>query len=129
MEKIQLSGEEINELFSYLNARIKAITPDDENDVLKALSRKLSHISKNKKMPGFARRMVVQARNLRDLLEMDNINKDEKKLVFAGLEYLVNTQDKIPDHIPMIGYLDDAHVINSIHSKLISKINKMNGSV
>lgn len=43
---------------------------------------------------------------------------EENKIVLACAHYLCDPNDVIPDHVPEIGYLDDAYVVNMCLTKI-----------
>ncbi|GGW84761.1 YkvA family protein [Alteromonas halophila] len=48
---------------------------------------------------------------------------DEKKNILTSLAYFVDPQDMVPDHIPGLGYLDDAIMIELVIQELSLDLN------
>ena len=80
------------------------------------------------KVPAFVRQRVDQLNSLIDMVrdsEWDLADKERKNVV-AALAYFADPEDMIPDNIPVLGYIDDAIMIELVVSELKPEIEAFN---
>ncbi|MBT3447921.1 MAG: DUF1232 domain-containing protein [Bacteroidetes Order II. Incertae sedis bacterium] len=118
------------------------VSPKVELEVVKALVKNIHHIdlSTRKKVRKTFTRMVVRlgksgdqwkiklahaAQNLFFLLNEDELDFEipeigplSRRAIWATLLYLCEVDDVIPDHIPGVGYTDDAYAVNHCYGVL-----------
>lgn len=91
----------------------------DPDTIIKDATRLVEHVRASKRAPRF----VVDA--IETLEDMTQIIQDEdyrapqsvKNQVLAGLAYFSNPEDLIPDHIPALGFLDDAIMVKFVEDE------------
>ena len=73
-------------------------------------------VRSSKKTPGFVIHAIEVLADLTDLIQDDEYAapKRVRDEVLAGLAYFSNPEDLIPDHIPGLGFLDDAIMVKFI---------------
>ena len=128
MTDVKLTDRDRADLRNYLTLYAKKISDGDIAEIEKKLDKKIVHLRKNKNLPSFIPLMIKQLKGLTLLLDSSIISENEKSRVIAALHYFVLAEDRIPDYIPVIGYIDDAFVISVVFSEFkrdIAKI-KMN---
>ena len=91
----------------------------DPSSIIKDARKLVDQVRSSKKTPRF----VVDA--IQTLEDMTRIIEDEaykapqtvKNQVLAGLAYFSNPEDLIPDHIPALGFLDDATMVKFVEEE------------
>jgi uncharacterized membrane protein YkvA (DUF1232 family) len=91
----------------------------DPDAILRDASNLVKHVKESKRVPKF----VVEA--IKTLEDMTQIIEDEeykappavRNQVLAGLAYFANPDDLIPDHIPALGFLDDAIMVKFVEEE------------
>jgi uncharacterized membrane protein YkvA (DUF1232 family) len=76
-------------------------------------------VRSSKKTPGFVIDAIEVLADLTDLIQDDEYAapKRVRDEVLAGLAYFSNPEDLIPDHIPGLGFLDDAIMVKFIEDE------------
>jgi len=79
----------------------------------------VSEVRKNKKTPRFVIEAIEVLSDLVDLIQDEEYAAPAKVRtdVLAGLAYFSNPEDLIPDHIPGLGFLDDAIMVKFIEDE------------
>ncbi len=102
------------------NASGKQQTPEQIEDAARELIRE----ARNGHLPDF---IAERMQKLDVVITMINdeewrLSKEERHQVMSALAYLCEPEDLIPDHIPVLGYLDDAIyveiVLNELHNEI-----------
>ena len=80
------------------------------------------------KVPAFVRQRVDMLNSLIDMVRDKewNLADKERKNVVAALAYFADPQDMIPDNIPVLGFIDDAIMIELVVSELKHEIDAFN---
>ena len=75
-------------------------------------------------VPAFVRQRLDQIQSLVDMLRDQewNLEAKERQNVLAALAYFANPEDLIPDSIPVLGYIDDAIMIELVVKELRPEI-------
>jgi uncharacterized membrane protein YkvA (DUF1232 family) len=102
----------------YRRAKQNAAQMDPE-EIIRDASKLVAQVRESKRVPRF----VVDA--ISTLEDMTQIIQDEKykaptsvrNQVLAGLAYFANPEDLIPDHIPALGFLDDAIMVKFVEEE------------
>jgi len=120
---ITLESDDLQHLHALLMQAEHAADKLGEDEVCRAADALLGEVAKVS-VPVFVRdRMAV----LRSLLEMLRdadymLPADLRKPVLAALAYFVNPNDLIPDHLPALGFLDDAVMVEVISRELAAEL-------
>ena len=79
-------------------------------------------------VPAFVKQRVESVRSLVDMLKDDEWRLDvkERKNVISALAYFSDPQDLIPDNVPVLGYIDDAIMIELVVNELRHEIEAFN---
>jgi uncharacterized membrane protein YkvA (DUF1232 family) len=91
----------------------------DADSIIKDARKLVDQVRTSKKVPRF----VVEA--IETLEDMTRIIEDEeykappavRTQVLAGLAYFSNPEDLIPDHVPALGFLDDAIMVKFVEEE------------
>ncbi len=102
----------------YREARRKT-SADDQPKIIAQVRKLVEQVRGTPKVPSF---VLDAMRTLEDLLQMLDdedyaLPKAEASRVLAALAYFVNPEDLIPDHIPGLGFLDDAIMIKFVEDE------------
>ena len=78
----------------------------------------------NSEVPAFVEQRVDKLSSLIDMLNDEEwaLASPERKNVLSALSYLAEPQDIIPDNVPVLGYLDDAIMIELVVKELHHEI-------
>jgi uncharacterized membrane protein YkvA (DUF1232 family) len=127
-EKFKVSftlDEEDAEYFRnlYRKAKRGAKTQDPEQIVNEARGI-VSEVRKSKKTPKFVVESIKVLEDLTDLVVDEDYAAPQKvrNEVLAGVAYFSNPDDLIPDHIPGLGFLDDAIMIKFIEEEFVNEL-------
>lgn len=124
MIDVRLSKQDKEDLLKFLDTYSKKISTDDINEIETKLSKKLRRLRRSKKLPSFVRKMFTQLKDLVILLDSPTISKDALNRVISALHYFIWAEDRIPDYIPVIGYLDDAFVVSIVYQEVREDISQ-----
>ena len=71
-------------------------------------------------MPAFVTERIVKLNTLVAMIEDDEwkIPEEERSDVLSALAYFSDPEDLVPDHIPVLGFLDDAIMIELVVEEL-----------
>ena len=79
-------------------------------------------------VPAFVKQRVESVRSLVDMLKDEEwaLEAKERKNVLSALAYFSDPQDLIPDNVPVLGYIDDAIMIELVVNELRHEIDAFN---
>ena len=124
MSDIVLTKKDKEELLNFLGEYSNKISETDIEEIEQKLDKKVNHLKKNKQLPAYVNTMFKQMRKLSKLIYANDIEEDMRNKVIAALHYFIWAEDKIPDYMPVVGYLDDAFIISIVYSKAKGYISK-----
>lgn len=95
----------------------------DEGEIL-ASAKKMVEEVRAQDVPAFVRQRLDRLSALTGMLEDEEwaLASQERKNVLTALAYFADPQDMIPDSIPVLGYIDDAIMIELVVSELKPEI-------
>ncbi|MEM1435673.1 MAG: YkvA family protein [Pseudomonadota bacterium] len=101
----------------------EAADTGDESGIISKAREMVDEVSQSA-VPAFVRQRVESVRNLVDMLEDEEwaLETKERKNVLSALAYFSDPQDLIPDNVPVLGYIDDAIMIELVVSELKHEI-------
>ena len=107
----------------YRKAKKNAKLADPEK-ILKEARATVAEVRKSKKTPQFVLDAIEVLADLTDLVVDDDYAAPQrvKDEVLAGVAYFSNPDDLIPDHIPGLGFLDDAIMVKFIEEEFKHEI-------
>jgi uncharacterized membrane protein YkvA (DUF1232 family) len=102
----------------YRKAKKGAKTADAEQ-IIKDAREIVAEVKKSKKTPKFVIEAISVLSDLTDLVVDEDYAAPQKvkEEVLAGVAYFSNPEDLIPDHIPGLGFLDDAIMVKFIEEE------------
>ena len=102
-----------------VNARSTASDEQGTAEIEKA-AYKIVEVAMNMDLPDFIAERLLQLKTLLDMLkdaEWD-LGEDDRERIISAMAYFADPIDLIPDHIPGIGFLDDAMFVEIIIREL-----------
>ncbi len=116
---IELSDRDLRHFRRELKKARESVQIADDDEILTAAA-ELVKVMRSTDLPDFVQDRLER---LETLLAMINdpdwpLDDDERGPVLAGLAYLCDPEDLIPDEIPGIGMLDDAVMIELVFREL-----------
>jgi len=98
-----------------------------ESEVIESAKEMMSQIA-SKNVPGFVRQRIDVLGQLVAMLEDDEwaLAVAERKNVVSALAYFAEPQDIIPDDIPILGFIDDAIMIELVAIELKHELDAFN---
>lgn len=99
----------------YRTAR-KNAKVEDAPRIIAEVKGLIERVRAAKKVPNFVKDAIVTLEDLFQMLEDKDyaLPRSVAESAIAGLAYFANPQDVIPDHIPALGFLDDAIMISFV---------------
>ncbi|MEM6707888.1 MAG: YkvA family protein [Pseudomonadota bacterium] len=96
-----------------------AASATDEAAIIAKASEMVEEVSASQ-VPAFVKQRIASVRSLVDMLQDDEWDLDakERKNVVSALAYFSDPQDLIPDNVPVLGYIDDAIMIELVVNEL-----------
>ena len=116
---IELSDRDLRHFRRELKKTRESVRIADDEEILGAAA-DLVQTMRSTDLPDF---VIERLQQLETLLAMVNdeewpLDEDERSQVLAGMAYLCDPEDLIPDDIPGIGMLDDAVMIELVFREL-----------
>ena len=111
----------------YFRAQMKAAQETakraSEDEVIAKAESMINEVSAAE-IPSFVRQRIERLRALIDMVRDEewNLAAAERKNVLSALAYFADPEDMIPDSIPVLGYIDDAIMIELVVTELKHEI-------
>lgn len=106
-----------------VKARSSASDQQGQADIEKA-AYKIVEVAMNSDLPDFIAERLLQLKTLLEMLKDTDwkLNEEGRERIISAMSYFADPIDLIPDHIPGIGFLDDAMFVEIIIRELRSEI-------
>jgi uncharacterized membrane protein YkvA (DUF1232 family) len=100
--------------------RARSAAKEAGDDVIVTASRGLLEKVRRVSVPEFVHNRLEKLETLIEMVDDERwaIPKDVRTRVLGALAYFVQPQDMIPDHVPVLGFVDDAIMIELIVREL-----------
>ena len=98
----------------------EAVRDADEADIIDAIGDVLAEIKSAQPLPDFVAKRIPQLESMIHMLQDDEwkLPDQERERLLATFVYFADPEDILPDHIPVIGYLDDVIMIELVVREL-----------
>ena len=116
----ELSDRDLRYFRKALKQSREAVRDAEEQEIIDAIRHALEEIRSNEPLPDFVAQRIPALELLIQMLTDDEWqlpNADRERLL-AMFVYFSDPEDILPDHIPVIGYLDDVIIIELIMREL-----------
>lgn len=110
---INLSDRDLMFFRKALKKSRDAVRHADESDIIEAIGDVLEEIKGQQPLPDFVEKRIPQLESLIQMLRDEEwgLPKGEREILLATFVYFGDPEDILPDHIPVIGFLDDVIMI------------------
>lgn len=117
------------ERFKEIAVKAKSTTGDQQGKVeIEKATYKIVEVAMNSDLPDFIADRLLQLKILLEMLNDEewNLSDFEQERIVSALAYFADPIDLIPDHIPGIGFLDDAIFVEIVIRELKTEIEAYN---
>ena len=117
---IELSDRDLRFFRQALNKSRAAVRHAEDAEIIEAIGDVLADIKSAEPLPEFVSKRIPQLESLIRMLQDEEweLPKDEREILLATFIYFGDPEDIIPDHFPVIGFLDDVIMIELIVREL-----------
>jgi uncharacterized membrane protein YkvA (DUF1232 family) len=97
-----------------------AVRHAEESEIIEAIGDVLAEIKSEQPLPDFVEIRIPELESLIRMLQDSEwaLPRDERESLLATFIYFGDPEDILPDHIPVIGYLDDVIIIELVVREL-----------
>lgn len=117
---LELSDRDLRFFREALIKARHAVRDAEESEIIEAIGDVLTEIKSKQPLPDFVSRRIPQLESMLRMLQDDEwkLPTDERERLLATFVYFGDPEDILPDHIPVVGYLDDAIMIELVVREL-----------
>lgn len=113
---IELSNRDLIFFREALKKSREAVRHAEEPEIIEAIGDVLAEIKTEEPLPDFVAKRIPQLESMIRMLQDDEwrLPNDARERLLAAFIYFADPEDIVPDHIPVIGYLDDIIMIELV---------------
>ena len=113
---LELSSRDLAFFRDAMHKARHAVRHADESEIIEAISDVLDDIRSEAPLPDFVAIRIPQLDSMIRMLRDDEwaLPSNERERLLATFVYFGDPEDILPDHIPVIGYLDDVIIIELV---------------
>jgi uncharacterized membrane protein YkvA (DUF1232 family) len=117
---IDLSDRDLKFFRDALKRSRDAVRHADESEIIEAVGDVLAEIKSEEPLPEFVTKRIPQLESMLRMLQDEEwkLPNDARERLLAAFVYFADPEDIVPDHIPVIGYLDDIIMIELVVREL-----------
>lgn len=117
---IELTDRDLRFFRKALRHSREAVRDADEPEIVEAIGDVLAEVKNETPLPDFVAKRIPQLESMiRMLKDVEwKLPKDDRERLLATFVYFGDPEDILPDHIPVIGYLDDVIMIELVVREL-----------
>ena len=118
---LELSDRDLRFFREALRRSRDAVRHADESEIIEAIDDVLNDIRGEEPLPDFVSRRLPQLDAMIRMLKDDEwgLPIDQRERMLAAFVYFGDPEDIVPDHIPVIGYLDDVIIIELVVREMV----------
>lgn len=119
-----LSDDDLARFQAIVDKARTAVEDDLAAKHIEQAARELLRQTREAQLPEFISARMAKLRLVIDMINDEewNLSDDERRHVLSALAYLCDPEDLIPDHIPGLGFLDDAIYAEIVLGELRNEI-------
>jgi uncharacterized membrane protein YkvA (DUF1232 family) len=113
---LELSNRDLTFFREALKRSRDAVRHADEADIIEAIDDVMNEIKGEEPLPDFVAKRIPQLESMISMLKDDEwcLPIEQRERMLATFVYFGDPEDIVPDHIPVIGYLDDVIIIELV---------------
>jgi uncharacterized membrane protein YkvA (DUF1232 family) len=117
---LELSDRDLRFFRDALTRARRAVHDAEESEIIEAIGDVLNEIKGEQPLPDFVARRIPQLESMLRMLQDDEwkLPSQERERLLATFVYFGDPEDILPDHIPVVGYLDDVIMIELVVREL-----------
>jgi uncharacterized membrane protein YkvA (DUF1232 family) len=94
----------------------KNAAPEDRPKIVRGARKLIDEVRAAERTPTFVLEAITALEDLIEMIEDEewDMPDSEQQRVLAALAYFANAEDVVPDHVPALGFLDDAIMIRLV---------------
>lgn len=117
---LELSDRDLRFFREALRKSRDAVRHADESQIIEAIRDVLAEIKNEDPLPDFVARRIPRLESLIRMLQDEEwaLPTEERERLLAMFVYFGDPEDILPDHVPVIGYLDDVIMIELVVREL-----------
>lgn len=121
---IHLSDSDLEKFQEVIEQGKRAVVDSDNAEAVETAAAELIQTAREQDLPRFVSDRLLKLEILLNMIRDKEwmLIDDERNAILSALYYFVDPEDVIPDHIPGIGYLDDALYAEIVVRELKSEI-------
>ncbi len=123
-----LSDRDLERFKAIVNKAKSTVTETQSNTEVEKAAYKIVDVAMNSDLPDFIADRLLQLKVLLEMMRDEewNLAEQEHDRIMSALAYFADPIDLIPDHIPGIGFLDDAMFAEIVFRELSVEIEAYN---
>ena len=117
---LELTDSDLGFFRDALSRSREAVRDADEAEIIEAIGDVLADIKKETPLPDFVADRIPQLESMIRMLQDEEwkLPEEDREKLLATFVYFADPEDILPDHIPVIGYLDDVIMIELMMREL-----------
>ena len=120
---IEISDDDLPFFMQAMQRAEERASGKSAKEILESAHKTLGETS-GQKMPEFVRSRVSSVENLIDMAQDEGwgLAEEDRSRIISALTYFADPEDLIPDNVPVLGFLDDAIMIEVVQQVLKPEI-------
>jgi len=117
---LELSDRDLRFFREALTRARHAVRDAEESEIIEAIGDVLAEIKSEEPLPDFVSRRIPQLESMIRMLQDEEwrLPAEDRERLLATFVYFGDPEDILPDHIPVVGYLDDVIMIELVVREL-----------